>query len=184
MIIQSNALSFIYYRTFVRVVMFRVCATLLGSPTRSGRQKGKAMSKQPKKKKTAKEWLKYLVERRDTWRLKNKKSGVKQPYNDKGAEVLFMALVKALTLPAITPEQARDGKNVVVLDMRKVVRHVTPNLWKRPDITLLQRMAVIEKYAPNIKGKVAWARYLSSPKHPNCNPNHDDAYKVILFSVK
>lgn len=136
----------------------------------------------PKGKGTVKAWANYLTASRDHARSVNGKKGVKMPYADKGADYLTEALAKVMTLAPITEAEARDGKNTVTVDMRKVVRHVTPNLWKRPDITLLQRVAVIKGYAPAVK--VAWVRHLSSPKHPNCRDGHEDAYKVILYRTK
>lgn len=136
----------------------------------------------PKGKATAKVWAKYLTDCREHARAANAKKGVKMPYADKGADYLTQAISKVMTLAPIDPAQAREGKNTVTVDMRKIVRHVTPNLWKRPDITLLQRVAVIKGYAPAVK--VAWVRYLSSPTHPNAVAGHEDAYKVVLYRTK
>lgn len=137
----------------------------------------------PKGKGTVKAWAKYLTEARTYARAMNAKKGVKMPYEDEGANYLRDQVAKVMTLAPITEAEARDGKNTVTVDMRKVVRHVTPNLWKRPDITLLQRIGTIREYAPMTK-KVAWARYLASPKHPNCRDGHPEAYLVILYRTK
>lgn len=136
----------------------------------------------PKGKATAKVWAKYLTDCREHAREVNAKKGVKMPYEDKGANYLRDQVAKVMTMTPITEAEARDGKNTVTVDMRKVVRHATPNLWKRPDLTLLNRVNTIKGYAPAVK--VSWVRYLASAKHPNMVSTHDEAYLVILYRTK
>ena len=124
-----------------------------------------------------------LTAKRDTARKRNAKRGVKRPYDDKGANYLRDKVAQALALPAITPAEARTSKNVVVVDARQVVRHLTANLWKRPDLTIHARLVSMTKYAPEV-AKVAYLRYLPSTKHPNLREGHPEAYLVILYRTK
>jgi len=125
-----------------------------------------------------------LSAKRETARKRNAKRGVKLPYEDKGANYLRDCVAQALALPAITPAEARHSKTaVVVVDARKVVRHLTPNLWKRPDLTIHARLVSMTKYAPEV-AKVAYLRYLPSTKHPECRDGSDSAYLVMLYRAK
>lgn len=138
-------------------------------------------SKTPKGRATS--TAKTLNAKRDNARKRNAKRGVKLPYDDKGANYLRDKVAQALALPAITPAEARTSKFVVIVDARKVVRHLTPNLWKRPDLTIHARLLSMTEWASEVR-KVAYVRLLASRAHPNYNANHDDAYLVLLYRTK
>ena len=124
-----------------------------------------------------------LSAKRETARKRNAKRGVKLPYEDKGANYLRDCVAQALALPAITPAEVRTSQSVVMVDARKVVRHLTPNLWKRPDLTIHARLVSMTKYAPEV-AKVAYLRYLPSTKHPEYREGSDSAYLVMLYRTK
>ena len=124
-----------------------------------------------------------LTAKRDNARKRNAKRGTKLPYEDKGANYLRDCVAQALSLPAITPAEARTSQSVVMVDARKVVRHLTPNLWKRPDLTIHARLVSMTKYAPEV-AKVGYLRYLPSTKHPECRDGSDSAYLVMLYRTK
>ena len=127
---------------------------------------------------------KTLTAKRTAKRDANARKGVKRHYEDKGANYLLTAIATVLNLPTVLPMDARSATApTVIIDARKVVRHLTANLHKRPDLTIHARMLSLAKVDKAI-AKVGYLRYLPSPKHPHAVAGNDDAYKVILYRTK
>ena len=140
----------------------------------------------PTKRKVSKtkvrEGFKSLIStKRDAKRKANAKRGVKLPYQDSGADYLDTQVSEALTLPAITKHEVRTSPHTVKVDLRKVVRHKTDNLWKRPDLTLNARLIKVAEMVAEVR-KLGYLRVLvNSADNPAINPDNPEAYLVYLY---
>ena len=125
--------------------------------------------------------MRTLTAKRTAKRDLNAKRGVKRHYEDKGANYLLTAVAQALNLPAITKHEVRTSPHTVRVDVRQVVRHLTPNLYKRPDLTINARLLSLAKVDRRV-GKVGYLRVLVNGKgNPAIDPKNPQAYEVLLY---
>ena len=148
--------------------------------TKTKRKSGKTTKRTASKGKVG-EVVKMMTAKRTAKRTANAKRNTKQPYQGKKADYLYAKVAEAHAMPAIAKSQVRTSPHTVRVDMREVVEHLTPNLWKRPDLTMNARLLGIKAIWAEA-GKVGYLRLLVNSKtNPDINPDNDDAYMVLLY---
>lgn len=149
--------------------------------TKKPARKTEKVTKRKTDKGKVSETVKAMTAKRTAKRTANAKRNTKQPYQSKKADALYQKVAEAFNMPAIDMSQARTSPYAVRVDMRQVVEHLTPNLWKRPDLTMNARLAGIQSIWEGAK-KVGYLRLLvNSKRNTDIRPDNSEAYTVLLY---